>query len=233
MENGINSILTGVCGPLKKLNLLIKTDETVLICFFISILTILSLNISLTPRIIYTQDELIEQIRGGNQKAFSYLYDNYSKALFGVINTIVKDVSEAEDVLQRTFLKIWDNFASYDSNKGRLYTWMLNIARNMAIDSTRSKHEKMKTQTQSTTDTVYNLENKLSEPENEQDFIGFKKILDVLMEDQKLVIDLAYFEGYTQDEISKKLNIPLGTVKTKVRQAILKLRELTEKEFLQ
>ena len=84
----------------------------------------------MTIGVKYTQDELVSLIRAGNQKAFSYLYDNYSKALFGVIHTIVNDFSESEDVLQKTFLKIWDNFQSYDSNKGRLYTWMLNIARN-------------------------------------------------------------------------------------------------------
>ena len=187
----------------------------------------------MTVGVKYTQDELVSLIRAGNQKAFSYLYDNYSKALFGVIHTIVNDVSESEDVLQKTFLKIWDNFQSYDSNKGRLYTWMLNIARNLAIDSTRSKHEKMKHKTHSTSDNVYNLENRLSDTENKQEYIGLQTILKGLKDDQKLVIDLAYFEGYTQDEISKKLNLPLGTVKTKVRQAILRLRELTEKEFLQ
>lgn len=161
------------------------------------------------------------------------MYDNYSRALFGVIHTLVNDIAESEDVLQKTFLKIWDNFSTYDSTKGRLYTWMLNIARNQAIDSTRSKHEKMKNKTQSASNNVYALENKLSETANKQDYIGLKTILNGLKEDQKLVIDLAYFEGYTQDEISKKLNLPLGTVKTKVRQAILKLRELTKKEFLQ
>lgn len=180
----------------------------------------------------YTQDELIVLIRARDQKAFSYLYDHYSKALFGVINHIVNNQEESEDVLQNTFLKIWNNFASYDEQKGRLYTWMLNIARNLAIDSTRSKHEKIKNKIQETSDSVYHKNNLFAE-NNSHDSIGLKNILDNLKDDQKEIIDLAYYEGYTQEEISKKLSLPLGTVKTKVRQAILVLRSLTKKEILQ
>lgn len=186
----------------------------------------------MTKKQTYNQDELIVLIRERNQKAFTYLYDNYHKALFGVINSIVNSQEEAEDVLQNTFVKIWNNFASYEEAKGRLYTWMLNIARNMAIDSTRSKHEKIKTKIQSTSDTVYQKNNLVAD-DTSHESIGLKTILNDLKEEQKIIIDLAYFEGYTQEEISKKLNIPLGTVKTKVRQAILTLRDLTKKEFLQ
>jgi RNA polymerase sigma-70 factor (ECF subfamily) len=186
----------------------------------------------LTAKPTYTQDELIVLIRGRNQKAFSYLYDNYSQALFGVINSIINDQEESEDVLQNTFLKIWNNFPNYDESKGRLYTWMLNIARNVAIDSTRSKHEKIKNKIQETSDSVYH-KNKLYVEDLSHDSIGLKNIVDNLKEDQKQIIDLAYFEGYTQEEISKKLNLPLGTVKTKARQAILTLRSLTKKEILQ
>lgn len=180
----------------------------------------------------YNQDELINLVRQRNQRAFTFLYDNYSKALFGVINSITYSQEEAEDVLQNTFVKIWNNFASYDESKGRLYTWMLNIARNLAIDSTRSKHEKIKSKIQSTNDTVYQ-KNNLYFDDTAHESIGIKTILGTLKEEHKIIIDLAYFEGYTQEEISKKLNLPLGTVKTKVRQAILTLRDLTKKEFLQ
>lgn len=186
----------------------------------------------MAPKQTYTQDELILLIRERDQKAFSYLYDNYSQALFGVVQAIVNDTVESEDVLQKAFLKIWDSFSTYDENKGRLYTWMLNIARNLAIDSTRSKHEKIKSKIQSTSENVYKFENSLSVDDDSADAIGIKGIVNELKEEHKTVIDLAYFEGYTQEEISKKLNLPLGTVKTRVRQALLKLRELTKKEIL-
>ena len=178
----------------------------------------------------YTQDELIILIRERNQKAFAYLYDNYSQALFGVVNAILNDVEESEDVIQQAFFKIWSSFSSYDSSKGRLYTWMLNITRNLAIDSKRSKHQKIKSKIQSTSDTVYEKSGLVVE-DTTHNSIGFASILNNLKEDHKAIIDLAYFEGYTQEEISKKLGIPLGTVKTKIRQAILTLRELTKKEF--
>ena len=109
---------------------------------------------------------------------------------------------------------------------------MLNIARNLAIDSTRSKHEKIKSKIQSSSDSVYQKSN-LYFDDIAHESIGIKTILNTLKEEHKIIIDLAYFEGYTQEEISKKLNLPLGTVKTKVRQAILTLRDLTRKEFLQ
>jgi len=180
----------------------------------------------------YHQDELIVLIRERNQKAFAYLYDNYSKALFGVINNIVNNQEESEDVLQNSFLKIWNNFDSYDASKGRLYTWMLNISRNMAIDCTRSKHEKIKNKIQESTDAVYH-KNKLFVEDNSHESIGLKEMVDGLKSDQREIIELAYYQGYTQDEISKELNLPLGTVKTKVRQALLSLRELTKEEIKQ
>jgi RNA polymerase sigma-70 factor, ECF subfamily len=174
---------------------------------------------------------LVTQIQARNQKAFSYLYDNYSSALFNVVNTIVNSEEEAEDVLQNVFLKVWNNFDMYDSAKGRLYTWMLNIARNMAIDSTRSKHEKVKSKIQSTSEIVYQ-KNSLIENENQTlEAIGVNTLLAYLKEDQRELINLAYYYGYTQDEISKKLNMPLGTIKTKIRQALLILRELGKNEL--
>lgn len=188
-------------------------------------------NPQLAPKKTYTQDELIPLIRERDQKAFSYLYDNYSQALFGVVNAILQDTEESEDVIQQAFLKIWNNFASYDAAKGRLYTWMLNIARNLAIDSKRSKHQKIKSKIQSADNAVY-APGALSVEDTTHDSIGLKGIINNLKDDQKTVIELAYFEGYTQEEISRKLDMPLGTVKTKVRQAILTLRDLTKKEFL-
>jgi RNA polymerase sigma-70 factor (ECF subfamily) len=202
------------------------------IAFFYGNNALYFVKITAIKKVTYTQEELIVLIREKNQKAFSYLYDNYSKALFSVIYNITNDQEEGEDVLQNVFVKIWNNFASYDEQKGRLYTWMLNIARNMAIDSTRSRHEKVKNKIQEATDNVYHRNNMFAE-NNSHENIGLQTIIAGLKEDQQQIIDLAYFQGYTQEEISQKLNIPLGTVKTKVRQAIITLRELTKKEILQ
>lgn len=193
---------------------------------------VVSFETRLAKKQTYSEEELIALIQQRDQKAFTYLYENYSRALSGVIYTVLKDVEESEDTLQKTFLKIWNNFASYDATKGRLYTWMLNIARNTAIDSTRSKHEKAKSKIQSASDNVYQYENIAAEENTGHENLGVKTIVDKLKEEHRTLIDLAYYEGYTQEEISKKLALPLGTVKTRLRQALIKLREFTKGEVV-
>ncbi len=178
---------------------------------------------------VYTQSQLIELIKMRNQHAFAYLYNNYSKALFGVIIKIVPEQADAEDVLQNSFLKIWENFNSFDETKGRLYTWLLNICRNAAIDFTRSRHQKIKNKIQTTTDSVY-INTGLIVEDKKHDTIGINAVLTQLTNEQQLLINLAYYKGYTQIEIAKILNLPLGTVKTKTRQAILTLRNITKEK---
>lgn len=183
---------------------------------------------NLKQKIQYSHDELVASIKTRDQKAFAFLYDNYAKAIFGVIHFIVEDIEESEDILQKTFMKIWDNFDMYDTSKGRLYTWMLNIARNIAIDYKRSKSNKNKNQ--NIDQNVYTLNNIPAEDDS-LDTIGLKKVVDKLKPDQLILIELAYYKGYTQDEISKELDIPIGTVKTRIRKALLILREqLQEKK---
>lgn len=173
----------------------------------------------------YSEEELIALIKEGDQDAFSYLYDNYSKAIYGVIFSIVGNSGEAEDILQNVFLKIWFGFNSYDKNKGRLYTWMLNIARNASIDYIRSSYNKAISQNYNSETIVNEIDKVHSEVVN-YDHIGLKKLLSELKEEHQTILDMAYYKGYTQDEIAKQLKMPLGTVKTKVRQAITRLREI-------
>lgn len=173
----------------------------------------------------YNEEELIALVRNKSNEAFGSLYDNYSAALYGVILKVVIYEEPAQDILQDSFVKIWNNFSSYDSSKGRLFTWMLNIARNTAIDALRSKQGKMESKNQSIDNSVDAL-NANSKVNTSVDHIGLKEVLKKLRPDYVTLIDLAYFQGYTQDEISKELNIPLGTVKTRVRTALNQLREI-------
>lgn len=179
-------------------------------------------------KIKYTEEELITLIQSGDQDAFAYLYDHYSKALYKVIYTIIGANEETEDILQNVFVKIWHNFSSYDKEKGRLYTWMLNIARNSSIDYTRSKQNKTNLQNHTSDNIVSEIDRRYVNDVN-YDHIGLKNVLSGLKKEHQTIIDLAYYEGYTQEEIAQKLNIPLGTVKTKVRQAIIRLREILVK----
>ncbi len=191
-------------------------------CFFLN--KIFSSRITiLHPIPTYTEEQLIALLKEQNKKAFDYLYANYSPVLFGVVKRIVIDNETAQDVLQDVFVKIWNNIKQYDSKKGRIYTWMINVARNSAIDKLRSKGEIMKSKIQSGEDVVNNMYPK-NKTEISTDTIGLKNLVAQLKPDYKVIVDLAYFKGYTLEEISKNLDTPLGTVKTRMRHAIKLLR---------
>lgn len=172
---------------------------------------------------------LVASLKARDNEAITYLYDNYSNALFGVIDRIIQSEDISNDVLQDAFVKIWKNIDSYTNEKGSLFTWMLNICRNTAIDETRSKQYKKQLQNQNIEDSV-NSVNRVEKVEIKVDHIGLKEVVAKLKPDQKLLIDKIYFEGYTQEEASKELSIPLGTVKTRIRAAILHLREVLNYE---
>ena len=162
-------------------------------------------------------------LKAHDQGAYGYLYDHYSKSLFTVIYQVLPQTEVAEDVLQEVFIKIWQNVGAYDASKGRLYTWMLNIARNSAIDRTRSKEFNKQAKTTTLTENVYNGKDGLNITIND---IGLKKTIERLPEENRRLLQLSYFQGYTQEEIAKMLGIPLGTVKTRIRSTLLQLRKL-------
>jgi len=179
----------------------------------------------------YSEEELIHLLKNRDQQAFAYLYDNYSSALFGIIYKMLEDRELAEDILQEAFIRIWNNFSSYDSLKGRLFTWMLNITRNLTVDTIRSKGYRKQAKIQNSGNTVNSsVDNIISNANTAESFdaLGIRKHLTLLKDDQKQIIDLAYFGGFTQDEISKQLAIPLGTVKTRMRAAIMELRKILQ-----
>lgn len=171
----------------------------------------------------YSEPELVQLLRQRSQHVFSYLYDNYSGALHSIILNIVKEEELANDVLQEVFVKIWKQVDTYDTSKGRLFTWMLNIARNASIDTVRSRsyqNSRQNRELSEDTDTIAGMS------ETRTDHIGLRKIVYNLKEEYKVLVELSYFQGYTQDEIAKMMGIPLGTVKTRLRTALIQLREI-------
>lgn len=172
----------------------------------------------------FTEDELVALLKNKDAKAFDVLYNNYSSSLFGVISRIIPAEEIAQDILQDVFVKIWKSTDMYDKSKGRLYTWMLNIARNSAIDYSRSRQFKSETKNQDIDNSVYEVNNQKSSTLN-TDIIGLKEEVTKLKDDYRILIDLIYFKGFTQEETARELNIPLGTIKTRVRAAILELRK--------
>ncbi|HMV07370.1 MAG TPA: sigma-70 family RNA polymerase sigma factor [Cyclobacteriaceae bacterium] len=162
-------------------------------------------------------------LRSKDKRALEYLYDNYSGALYGAIYRIVRKEEVAEEVLQDVFLKIWNRIDNYDPAKGRLFTWMLNLAKNQAIDKTRSKEISRENKTGGIENYVSDV--KTGEfAEQQVDSIGLKEVLTSLPEDQRFVVDHLYLRGYTQAELADEFNIPLGTVKTRLRIAMKQLR---------
>jgi RNA polymerase sigma-70 factor (ECF subfamily) len=174
----------------------------------------------LSTKQLYDERELVTALRRKDEGAFGYLYDHYAGALYSVIKQIVGDAEVSSDVLQEVFVNIWRKIELYEENKGRLFTWMLNIARNAAIDKTRSKGFQQSSQLRPITDgdSVY------ASVKPGVDDYGLKKVLLKLKEEQRLLIDLSYYQGYTHDQIAKALDIPLGTVKTRIRSALSQLR---------
>lgn len=169
------------------------------------------------------EEELVAALKAKDKVAFEYLYDNYCRELMSIAKKILNSQELAEDALQDTFIKVWNNILTYDAQKGRLFTWLLNIARNTAIDKLKSKH--VKYQTQSVEQNIYAINSAQSTRQN-IDHIGVKQNVEALKPDHKTLIEMAYYGGFTQEEISKELGIPLGTVKTKMRAAIMELRKV-------
>jgi len=170
----------------------------------------------------------VAALKGRDRTALAYLYDSYAGALLGVIARIVKKEEMAEEVLQDVFMKIWDRIDSYDRDKGKLFTWMVNIARNQAIDKTRSREFSKDKQTGD----LGKFVNRIDAREHVElgvEAIGLRDLLNRLPEDQQFVIEKHYLKGYTQSEISAEFNLPLGTVKTRMRLAMQLLRNLLVK----
>ncbi|MCX7877808.1 MAG: sigma-70 family RNA polymerase sigma factor [Ignavibacteria bacterium] len=172
-----------------------------------------------------TDQEMVSLIRKGDRTGISDLYDKYAPVLFALIYRIIQRKDLAEDLLQEVFVKIWMNIESYDPDKSKFSTWIVNIARNLTIDTLRSKNFKNQSKNLSDDSYVNIVDDEVSFSIN-TDYIGIDEVLNkVLSDENKKIIDIVYFKGYTQAEAAKSLNMPLGTLKTKLRTAIKVLRE--------
>ena len=166
----------------------------------------------------------MKRLKAGDRPALAYLYDQYSGALYGMIFRILQHKGMSDEVLQDAFLKIWDRFDQYDPGKGRLFTWMLNLTRNLAIDKTRSREYSQLRKTGDIGDIVHSDTNALV-TETATDAIGIQAVLNELDAKQRLIVDYLYFKGFTQSELAEELDMPLGTVKTRLRAAMKELRK--------
>jgi RNA polymerase sigma factor (sigma-70 family) len=186
-------------------------------------------NLPLKSRPLLTDESvLVDRLMQRNEQAFQWLYENYSAALYGVLLKVVREEEQAQDLLQEVFVKIWNNLASYDRQKGRLFTWMLNITRNTAIDSIRAGKAMSRpsaAQTLSSSDeSTFLVDRQHSVAPENPDHIGLQEVVAKLRPDRRELINLVYFGGYTHEEAAEALSLPLGTVKTRIRSALQELK---------
>lgn len=169
-----------------------------------------------------TEDRIVYLLADGDKKALKLIFDNYGALLRNVILRIVQDKMMSEGVLQQVLLKIWKNAHRYDQSKGALFTWLVSISRNAAIDYTRTKDFRL-TQASERSEDIVNISAKASD-ENMLDKMYMTQLLNQLPEMQRKLINMSYFEGYSHREIAENLEMPLGTVKTRIRLGIKQLR---------
>ena len=163
--------------------------------------------------------QLIAAIKQKDQKAFYALYDKYAGALYGVIIRMCRDSGLAEELLQESFLKVWNKIDQFDPEKGRFYTWAYRIARNTALNAMRNPSPLIQTEDLS----VY----KEKEIEEESwDFQTLNGQIKSLEPHHRQALSLVYFQGYTHREAHEEMGVPLGTFKSYIRQALKQLREL-------
>jgi RNA polymerase sigma-70 factor (ECF subfamily) len=170
--------------------------------------------------------ELIRRIAGGDEEALASLYDHYKSILFSLILRILHSRSEAEDILQDVFIQVWKKAADFDETRGRPFTWLVTLARSRAIDRLRQLNSRERTATEAGRDAPEDWTDAEKDAIKSEQSAVIHGALAELPEDQRRTLLLAYFEGLTQTEIAAKLNAPLGTVKTRMRSGMIKLREL-------
>lgn len=177
-----------------------------------------------------TPENLLRQIAGGCRQSFASLYDAYSGALFGIALGITRNRCEAEDILQEAFLKIWHRAGQYDPNLGKASSWITHLTRNLAIDRLRMRQRRDKLLLRALEEPTFAAPN--GSPPNPliaaETARSIRTALAALPSDQKRALELAFFHGLTQTEIADALQEPLGTIKSRIRRAMERVRLLLD-----
>jgi RNA polymerase sigma factor (sigma-70 family) len=175
----------------------------------------------LKPPITYTEPVLLNLLRQQSEAGFDYLYQHYSGALFSIVKAIVVNEQAAEDVLQEVFIRIFRKIDQYQEDKSRLYTWMAQIARHAAIDWLRKEGNRPTGHNQKDPEDV-----SIAVTGIKTEGTDLARWVNKLAAAEKAIVILAYFEGHTQEEISERLQVPLGTVKSRLRSGLKRLRDM-------
>lgn len=168
------------------------------------------------------EQNIIELLKNGDKKAISLLYEHYSGALLSVVKKVISDDDIAQDVLQEGFIKVWKKGKTYDASKAKLFTWLYRVFYNSAIDKVRALNKKIKREVQIEDSNVY----KLTTNSLNQDTLDIQKHLSSLELKYQVVLNALFFEGMTQQEASEELNIPLGTIKSRLKIGLRELKKI-------
>ena len=182
-------------------------------------------------RLRLPEDKLIEGLQNMDGTAMSALYQMYSDSLYKVISTLVVIEEVAQDLLQETFIKIWKSFKQYDPGKGRLYTWMARLAKNLSIDYLRSVNYRNYTVSQNLSDSTLQIDQKFQVSYNPE-LIGVKDMTYILNDDQRSALDLIYFKGYTHIQAAEELNITVGILRSRLQSSITEMRKVFKTDYV-
>lgn len=177
--------------------------------------------ISTFPAVTPQEEKIIRRLKSDPKGALSLIYDHYADALYGVLKTMLRDDEMASDVLQEAMIKVWKNAGNYDSKKAKLFTWLMRIARNAAIDRLRSEGRRADSVIRTELSNVH-----IGVDGFQPDHLDMQQHLNGLDEKYASVIRALFFMGMTQEEASEALEIPLGTVKSRLRIGIRELKNI-------
>lgn len=169
--------------------------------------------------------QLINQVKQGDKTAFKEIYTRFSQVVYNLALRMLRDKEDAEEVVQEIFLQIWNKAYSYDSERGAVSTWILNIARSRSIDKLRTiryrdRNIEIDEEKVNSNDDLSRIIEDREESKN-----VIRQALDSLPDKQRIAIEIVYFEGFTHLEAAEKLNEPVGTIKTRIRLGVIKLKE--------
>jgi RNA polymerase sigma-70 factor (ECF subfamily) len=170
--------------------------------------------------------ELVKAVASQDEAALAQLYDRYRVILFGLLMRILNNREEAEDVLQEVFLQVWRRAADFDENRGRPFTWLVTMARSRGIDRLRTLASRERVVVAGAKEETEAVSDAASDAFRSEQRSLVTSALAQLPDEQQRPLILAYFDGLTQTEIAARLGAPLGTVKTRMRTGMMKLREM-------
>jgi RNA polymerase sigma-70 factor (ECF subfamily) len=175
--------------------------------------------------------ELLRAVARGDESALAVLYDRYASILLGLVLRIVHSRGEAEDVLQEVFLQVWRRASDFDEGRGRPFTWLVTLARSRAIDRLRALDSRGRAALASQREPTEEVSDATVDTFRAEQGEIVRDALSQLSEEQRTTLLLAYHDGLTQTEIAERLKQPLGTVKTRTRAGLMKMRELLRGKF--